>query len=64
MLALYEKDIKPETTHVEIEPLTILGIVAGLIPYPHHNQSPRNTYQVFELFFSLGNDLFLTTSCT
>ena len=30
----------------EIDPLTILGVVAGLIPYPHHNQSPRNTYQV------------------
>jgi DNA-directed RNA polymerase III subunit RPC2 len=45
MLALYEKNITPETTHLEIEPLTILGIVAGLIPYPHHNQSPRNTYQ-------------------
>jgi DNA-directed RNA polymerase III subunit RPC2 len=32
-------------THIEIEPMTILGVVAGLIPYPHHNQSPRNTYQ-------------------
>ncbi|GFR17628.1 DNA-directed RNA polymerase III subunit RPC2 [Trichonephila clavata] len=44
-IAVYEKDIKPNTTHLEIEPYTILGVCAGLIPYPHHNQSPRNTYQ-------------------
>eukprot|EP00210_Caulerpa_lentillifera_P008427 g8039.t1 len=45
MVALYEKDCGKETTHLEIEPFTIMGIVAGLVPYPHHNQSPRNTYQ-------------------
>ncbi|CAI5755801.1 unnamed protein product [Candida verbasci] len=50
LIALYEKDIKENsthvaTTHLEIEPFTVLGAVAGLIPYPHHNQSPRNTYQ-------------------
>lgn len=45
LIALYERDIEPKTTHLEIEPFTILGAVAGLIPYPHHNQSPRNTYQ-------------------
>ncbi|KAI1461145.1 beta and beta-prime subunits of DNA dependent RNA-polymerase [Annulohypoxylon moriforme] len=45
LVALYEKDITKVTTHVEIEPFTILGAVAGLIPFPHHNQSPRNTYQ-------------------
>ncbi|KAF9074479.1 hypothetical protein BDP27DRAFT_1214540 [Rhodocollybia butyracea] len=44
-IALYEPDIVKGTTHLEIEPFTILGAVAGLIPYPHHNQSPRNTYQ-------------------
>ncbi|SCU89445.1 LAFA_0E18096g1_1 [Lachancea sp. 'fantastica'] len=44
-IALYEKDIEPRITHLEIEPFTVLGAVAGLIPYPHHNQSPRNTYQ-------------------
>ncbi|KAJ2636153.1 DNA-directed RNA polymerase III complex subunit Rpc2 [Coemansia sp. RSA 1286] len=45
MIAIYPKEIKPYTTHLEIEPFTLLGAVAGLIPYPHHNQSPRNTYQ-------------------
>ena len=45
-IALYEENAKEETTHIEIEPFTILGVCAGLIPYPHHNQSPRNTYQV------------------
>jgi DNA-directed RNA polymerase III subunit RPC2 len=44
-IALYEENIDANTTHLEIEPFTILGAVAGLIPYPHHNQSPRNTYQ-------------------
>ncbi|EPY51806.1 DNA-directed RNA polymerase III complex subunit Rpc2 [Schizosaccharomyces cryophilus OY26] len=45
LICIYEKDVTPETTHLEIEPFTVLGAVAGLIPYPHHNQSPRNTYQ-------------------
>ena len=44
-IAVFEKDIYVHTTHLEIEPFTILGICAGLVPYPHHNQSPRNTYQ-------------------
>lgn len=45
LISLYEDQITQSTTHVEIEPFTILGAVAGLIPFPHHNQSPRNTYQ-------------------
>jgi len=45
LIAFREPDITMEHTHLEIEPLTLLGAVAGLIPYPHHNQSPRNTYQ-------------------
>ncbi|XP_064100061.1 DNA-directed RNA polymerase III subunit RPC2-like [Macrobrachium nipponense] len=44
-IAMYEHEITAKTTHMEIEPFTILGVCAGLIPYPHHNQSPRNTYQ-------------------
>jgi DNA-directed RNA polymerase III subunit RPC2 len=45
LIALREADLTPESTHLEIDPLTILGCVAGIIPFPNHNQSPRNTYQ-------------------
>ncbi|CAH1984880.1 unnamed protein product [Acanthoscelides obtectus] len=44
-IACYESDIIQKTTHLEIAPFTLLGVCAGLVPYPHHNQSPRNTYQ-------------------
>ena len=32
-------------THAEIHPSTIFGALASCIPFPEHNQSPRNTYQ-------------------
>ncbi|KAK3227001.1 hypothetical protein Dsin_006863 [Dipteronia sinensis] len=45
LIALQEREATPDTTHIEIEPFTILGVCAGIIPNPHHNQSWRNTYQ-------------------
>ena len=32
-------------SHAEIESSAILGVLASCIPFSHHNQSPRNTYQ-------------------
>lgn len=32
-------------THAEIHPSTIFGVLGSCIPFPEHNQAPRNTYQ-------------------
>ena len=52
MIAMFIKDIddnrinrKYQYTHCEIHPSMILGVCASIIPFPDHNQSPRNTYQ-------------------
>jgi hypothetical protein len=45
-IAVNEQAIdRARTTHMELDPLALLGAVVGLVPYPNHNQSPRNTYQ-------------------
>ena len=42
-IANFESHIqKGETTHLEIHPSTMLSILTSLIPFPNHNQSPRN----------------------
>lgn len=43
--AMTNADKTEKSTHLEIDPSTLLGVCAGLIPFPHNNQSPRNTYQ-------------------
>ena len=42
---LLNKEFSSSFTHCEIHPAMILGICASIIPFPDHNQSPRNTYQ-------------------
>lgn len=53
MIAMLPEDLEPKGesaycstyTHCEIHPSMILGVCASIIPFPDHNQSPRNTYQ-------------------
>ena len=47
MICMNKKQIDPQYnyTHSEIHPSTIFGLLASCIPFPDHNQSPRNTYQ-------------------
>jgi len=45
LIALYPKDLKSDHTHCELDPSLILGTLGSTIPYPDHNQSPRNVYQ-------------------
>lgn len=53
MIAMSPYDLKQDKdyaycttyTHCEIHPAMILGVCASIIPFPDHNQSPRNTYQ-------------------
>lgn len=46
--------ITEETTHLEISPAAILGVVASVIPYPERNQSPRNSYEAAMAKQALG----------
>ena len=48
-----EKNTK-KFTHLEIFSSAILGAGASIIPYPEHNQSPRNTYESAMAKQSLG----------
>ncbi|MGD2201761.1 MAG: DNA-directed RNA polymerase subunit B'', partial [Candidatus Bathyarchaeota archaeon] len=44
-IAMDPTKLNSEHTHMEICNYTILGVTASIIPFPEHNQSPRNTYQ-------------------
>jgi DNA-directed RNA polymerase II subunit RPB2 len=46
VVAMYPKDIDLQfNDYCEIHPVTMLGIIAAMIPFPDHSQSPRNCYQ-------------------
>ena len=51
MIAMHIEDLNESTdysytyTHAEVHPAMVLSVCASIIPFPDHNQSPRNTYQ-------------------
>jgi len=44
-IAMKVEDLDADHTHMEIHPCTVLGTMASNIPFPDHNQAPRNSYQ-------------------
>ncbi len=43
LIAIDEKNITRDTTHLEIDPVTINGFTASLLPFSNYNSSPRIT---------------------
>ncbi len=41
LVAVYEEEVTPEHTHMEIDSIAFLGAVTSLVPYGNHDQSSR-----------------------
>jgi len=44
-ISMSPEELNEYHTHLEIDPSTMLGICAGIIPFANHNSSPRNTME-------------------
>jgi DNA-directed RNA polymerase subunit B len=43
LIAMWPGEETEDHTHMEVDPMVILGVCASLVPYSEHNSSPRNT---------------------
>jgi len=41
LVALFEEELTPEHTHLEIDNISLFGVVTSLVPYGNHDQSSR-----------------------
>ena len=54
LVAMSPEEATTKHTHLKLYPGAMFGIAASIIPYPEHNQSPRNTYESAMAKQSLG----------
>lgn len=45
-IACTKEEIDKASTHVELDPTSMLSVIANMTPFSDFNQSPRNMYQV------------------
>ncbi|MEK7092325.1 MAG: DNA-directed RNA polymerase subunit B, partial [Patescibacteria group bacterium] len=41
LVALYEEEVTPKHTHLEVDPVDVLGVVTSLLPYVNHNSCAK-----------------------
>ena len=41
LVSLYEEELTPQNTHLEIDSIDLLGVITSLVPYGNHDQSSR-----------------------
>jgi DNA-directed RNA polymerase subunit B' len=41
LIAMTEKDLTPEHTHMEVHPMAELGVITSMVPFANHNQGVR-----------------------
>ena len=54
LIALDNESVTKDHTHIEIDPISMLGLSAGLIPYPEYNRGDRINYGAKMIGQSIG----------